>query len=436
MQSDIEIPDKLIPVFEGDARYRLAWGGRGSGKTRSFAIMTAVRGYMDGMNGKHGQILCGREHLNSLSDSSFEEIKGAILSIDFLANYYEIGDRFIRSKDKRIEYTFAGLRHNIDSIKSKSRILLCWVDEAETVSESAWIKLIPTVREDNSEIWVTWNPESKESATHKRFRLDTPSDAKYTEINWRHNPWFPKVLEAERLRDKEKRPQSYGHIWEGDFLEFSDASYFNEQFIKVKDENRVCNLPRLDSQPCMTFWDIGSADGCAVIVVQRVGQEYRCIDYYEAWGKPYSHVVKWLQSLGLIWETMYLPHDASHERQGEIDNKSPKAMLETLMPSVDFEIVARVPEINWGIQQTRDMFPMLWFDEVKCERLVDHLKAYRRKWSDSEKRWLNKPDKTEGHSEAADALRQMAQAYAGGQLNAKSEWGSKGAIKRGIKGIA
>lgn len=435
-EAELQIPDKLVDVFACDARYRGAYGGRGSGKTRTFALMTAVIGYQFGMAGIRGQILCGREFMNSLADSSFEEIKSAILSVDWLANYYECGDRYIRSIDGNINYTFSGLRHSLDSVKSKSKILIAWIDEAEPVSEEAWRKLIPTVREHNSEIWVTWNPESKDSATHERFRLNPPNNSKIAEINWSDNPFFPDVLNQERLQDKEKRPEIYNHVWEGGFLEFADEAYYNEQFIKVKDEKRICRLPRLDSQPCMTFWDIGNSDGCAVIVVQRVGQEYRCIDFYEAWGKPYSHAVQWLQSLGLVWDTMFLPHDAAHERQGEIDNKSPKAMLENLMPNVNFEIVARTPEINWGIQQTRDMFPMLWFDELKCEKLIDHLRAYRRKWSTSEKRWLNKPDKSEGHSEAADALRQMAQAYASGQLNTNNKWQTSGAIKRGLKGVA
>lgn len=117
----IELPPKLVPVFEGEARYRGAFGGRGSAKTRSFALMTAVRGYMWSMAGEEGIILCGREFMNSLEDSSLEEVKAAIRSEPWLAEHYEIGEKFIRTKDRRIAYTFAGLRHNLDSIKSKAR---------------------------------------------------------------------------------------------------------------------------------------------------------------------------------------------------------------------------------------------------------------------------------------------------------------------------
>jgi phage terminase large subunit len=81
---NIELPPKLIPVFEGKADFRGAYGGRGSAKTRSFAMMTAVRGAMLASNGESGQILCAREQLNSLNDSSFAEVKAAILGNQWL----------------------------------------------------------------------------------------------------------------------------------------------------------------------------------------------------------------------------------------------------------------------------------------------------------------------------------------------------------------
>ena len=108
-EAQLTIPPKLIPVFTKDARYRIAKGGRGSAKTRTFALMTAVRGYQWGKEGKSGQILCGREFMNSLEDSSLEEVKAAIRSVPWLEEYYELGDKFVRSKDGMISYTFAGL---------------------------------------------------------------------------------------------------------------------------------------------------------------------------------------------------------------------------------------------------------------------------------------------------------------------------------------
>ena len=433
----IELPPKLIPVFQGTARLRAAWGGRGSGKTRSFSLMSAVEGYRYGNAGISGQILCGREHLNSLEESSLEEVKSAIRSVDWLDDYYEIGERYIRSKDGRIKYVFAGLRHNLDSIKSKAKLLLAWIDEAEGVSEEAWRKLMPTVREEGSEVWVTWNPESKDSATHKRLRLEAPDNSRIVKVNWSDNPWFPKVLEQERQEDLKRRPDTYGHVWEGDFLEYPEGSFFLREINKAKDEGRICKIPVVATHPCLTFWDIGASDGCAVWVVQQIGNlEYRCIHFYEAWNEPYSHAVKWLQSLDLVFESHFLPHDADHKRQGEIKNKSPKDMLKQLMPGGSWRIVPRIPELLWGIQQTADMLDAyIWIDEEKCAAGLEHLKAYRRKWSNSEGRWSHIPDKSEGHSEAADALRQMAQAFAAGDLG-RSKKKHKGPLRRNVRGLA
>lgn len=214
----------MIPVFSGSARYRGAYGGRGSGKTRSFALMTAVRAYMFAEAGVRGVILCGREFMNSLEESSMEEVKEAIRSTPWLDDYFDIGEKYIRTKNRRVSYVFAGLRHNLDSIKSKARILIAWIDESEGVSEMAWRKLTPTVREDGSEIWVTWNPEKDGSPTDIRFRKKPPTNSKIVELNYVDNPWFTGELESERLDDRERLDdQGYAWIWDGAYLENSDA---------------------------------------------------------------------------------------------------------------------------------------------------------------------------------------------------------------------
>ena len=228
----IEIPPKLIPAFEGNYRYRCSHGGRGSAKTRTFALMTAIRGYMAAMNGQSGVILCAREYMNSLEESSMEEVKQAIRSVPWLNDFYELGEKYISTKCRSVNYVFAGLRHNLDSIKSKARILIAWVDEAESVSEIAWTKLTPTVREAGSEIWVTWNPERDGSATDKRFRKNPPDNAIVVEMNYGDNPWFPSVLEEERLSDQERLDSAtYAWIWEGAYLENSDKQVLANKYV-------------------------------------------------------------------------------------------------------------------------------------------------------------------------------------------------------------
>lgn len=220
----LPIPAKLAPLFTAEnKRYRCSHGGRGSAKTRTFALMTAVKAYQSMMNGEIGVVLCAREFMNSLEESSMQEVKQAILSVPWLASNFDIGEKYIRTIDKSVNYVFCGLRHNLDSIKSKARILLCWVDEAESVSEIAWQKLSPTVREEGSEIWVTWNPERDGSATDKRFRKEAGDDCITVEMNYTDNPWFPDVLEGERQNDQRRLdPATYAWVWEGAYLENSD----------------------------------------------------------------------------------------------------------------------------------------------------------------------------------------------------------------------
>lgn len=237
MKAQIELPPKLLPVFAKDYRYKGAYGGRGSGKTRAFAKMSAVSAYQRAMQGESGVILCGREFMNSLEESSLEEVKQAIKSEPFLANFFDVGEKYVRTKDGRISYVFSGLRHNLDSIKSKARILIAWIDEAETVSETAWRKLIPTVRENNSEIWVTWNPENRGSATDTRFRQNPPENSCIIEMSYQDNPWFPDVLEQERLNDKQRLDDAtYRWIWEGAYLEASEAQIFRGKYQELEFE--------------------------------------------------------------------------------------------------------------------------------------------------------------------------------------------------------
>jgi len=279
----INLPEKLVPVFGGDFRYRGAYGGRGSGKTRTFALMTAIKGYQWGMSGQAGQILCAREHLNSLDESSLEEIKSAIRSVDWLADYYEVGEKYIRSKDGKISYVFAGLRRNLDSIKSKARILVAWMDEAEPVSEEAWRKLIPTVREENSEIWVTWNPESTRSATNKRFREEPPENSNIVELNWRDNPWFPDVLDAERIADKKVRPDVYDHIWEGSYIAAHECAYYSHLMEEARREGRVGNVhhdPLLEPRAYLDIGGTGAkSDATSIWTVPYYKSEIRVLGY-------------------------------------------------------------------------------------------------------------------------------------------------------------
>lgn len=237
-------------------------------------------------------------------------------------------------------------------------------------------------------------------------------------ITDRKRAWYVTTRRQMFAGDKQLMYQEYPSTFDEAFSVSMEGTYFAQQLAAARNAGQIKeHIPVMPGVPCYTFWDIGNSDGTAIWVLQYIGMEWRVVRFKEGWGEPYSYYTRWLQSLGVVWATMFLPHDADHVRQGQNVNKSPKQMLQELMPGIAFEIVPRIDDVNWGIQQTRDVFPMLYFDETECKDGIDHLDNYRKKWNSTQVRWSDEPDKTGGHSEAADALRQFAQAYAGGLIN-------------------
>lgn len=385
--AQIAIPEKLIELFSGEADVRAAHGGRGSAKTRSFATMAAIKGYQYGMQGISGIILCARQFMNSLEDSSLEEVKRAIESVPWLHAYYEIGDKCIKSKDGRISFAFAGLDRNIASIKSKGRLLLCWVDEAEPVTETAWQTLIPTLREEgdgwNAELWVTWNPLRKNAAVEKRFRFSQNPRIKCVQLNWRDNPKFPAKLERDRQADIAERPQDYLHIWEGGYKEAVEGAYFTTQLLAARQGNRIGVVA---ADPLMTlraFVDIGgtgqNADSFAMWICQFVGLQVRVVDYYEAQGQPMAAHAQWLRDRGYTPERLqiWLPHDG--EKSDTVYAVTPKSALQSLGYSVTV-----VPNQGKGaamkrVEAARRLFPQIWINEETCSAGLDALAWYQEK---------------------------------------------------------
>lgn len=414
----IEIPDKLVPVFTGSARYRGAYGGRGSGKTRTFAKMAAVWGLKLSQEGQEGVIVCGREFMNSLDESSMAEVKAAIQSEDWLAANYEVGERFIRTKNRGIEFAFIGLRHNLDSVKSKARIHLLWVDEAEPVSETAWMKIVPTVREHDSEIWVTWNPERKNSATHTRFRRDMPEDAKIVEMSFRDNPWFPEVLEQTRLEDLQKRPDQYAHVWDGDFVTVVEGAYFAKHLAEAKAEGRIARIAKDPLMTLRAYWDIGGtgakADACAIWIAQFVGREIRVLDYYEAQGQPLATHIEWLRRKGYGKAMMVLPHD------GATNDKVYDVSYESALRAAEFETQV-IPNQGKGaasmrVEAARRMFPSIWFNADTTEAGRDALGWYHEKIDTQRNIGLGPEHDWASHG--ADAFGLMCVAYEAPKGNA------------------
>ena len=224
----IELPPKLLPVFapkRGELRYRGAYGGRGSGKSFTFAKMAAIWGVVEPL-----RILCTRELQVSIKESFHAELKSAINDTPWLASAYDVGVDYIRGKNGT-EFIFRGLRHNIGAIKGLAQIDLCIVEEAEDIPEASWIDLEPTIRAPLSEIWVIWNPRTDGSPVDKRFVQKTPPRSAVVQMNYMDNPWFPMVLDEQRQHQRLIFDDAtYAHIWEGAYLQRTDAQIFAGKF--------------------------------------------------------------------------------------------------------------------------------------------------------------------------------------------------------------
>lgn len=397
--------------------------------------MAAIRGYQLSQEGKSGVIVCGREFMNSLDESSMAEVKAAIISEPWLAAHYEIGEKFIRTVDRRVSFAFIGLRHNLDSIKSKSQILILWVDEAEPVSEAAWVKIVPTVREHDSEIWVTWNPERKNSATHKRFRLDPPDDAKIVEMNYADNPWFPGVLEKERLADFQRRPDQYSHIWEGDFVSVVEGAYFARDLALAKKEGRISRVQFDPLLRVKIFCDLGGtgakADAFAMWPGQFVGREVRVRDYYEAQGQPLATHIQWLHSVGYGPKRadIVLPHD------GDTNDRIYDVSFRSGFEAAGYDVTV-IPNQGKGaakmrIESLRRLFPSMWFDEATTEPGRDALGWYHEKMDPDRNVGLGPEHDWSSHG--ADACGLLAVAYEAPSIEAeRRRYGSRGATSSSV----
>lgn len=220
--------------------------------------------------------------------------------------------------------------------------------------------------------------------------------------------WWCATRDNDFSGQSERMWQEYPSTPEEAFQRSTEGCYYSVQMTRLRKDGRICDVPYTPGVPVNTFWDIGSGDGTAIWLHQRVGLQDRFIRFIEGWGESYEHYVKQLQTLGYVWGTHYLPHDAGHFRQGMNNNLSPKQMIEKLgLQRV--EIVQRIPELQQGINKTREvLMGDVWFDKTNCKAGIDHLDQYKKRWIESTGMWSDEPLK-DIHTEGADSFRQFAQ---------------------------
>lgn len=222
--------------------------------------------------------------------------------------------------------------------------------------------------------------------------------------------WYVATRRSDCSNSESVMWQEYPSTPDEAFQVATEGNYYHNDMMALRKRGGITKVPVLDV-PVNTFWDIGSSDGCAIWFHQELRGDDRFIDYEEAKNQPLSHYVKILRDRGYIYGTHYLPHDANHRRLNSDYNKSTLEMLQELMPGERFVVIPRITELITGINQVRKNLTGAYFDEVRCADGIVRIENYRKRFNSSDGTYMDGvPNKANGCSEAADALRQWAQA--------------------------
>lgn len=401
-------------LYKEKSRYKVLYGGRGGGKSWGVADALLVAGYQG-----RERILCTREFQNSIKDSVHKLLSDRIATLG-LSKFYVIQNTSIKGLNGT-EFLFEGLKTNVDSIKSMEGITKVWVEEAHRVSGRSWEILIPTIRQDGSEIWVTFNPELDTDETYRRFVLYPPRNATVRKVNWDDNPWFPKVLEEEMQELKARDPDAYQHVWLGFCKSTLEGAVYAKELRQAQEEGRITHVPYDPVKPVHTFWDIGWRDSTAIWFAQAIGFEYRILDYLEDTQKNINHFLKLMQDKGYVYGTHYLPHDAD-STNAAAQGRTFAGLLRAAGRKV--VVLPRMKVKAVGINAVRTIFPNCWFDEKRCADGLNSLRRFRFE-KDAETNVFKKVPEHDEYSHGADAFAQLA-------LSLKEKRDKKEPVKKSV----
>ena len=391
-------PQKLKFIFE-PTRYKVVRGGRGSGKSWGFARALLIMGAQRPL-----RVLCTREIQKSIAQSVHQLLRDQIESLG-LAHLYEVLATEIRGKNGT-QFFFSGLSdQTAESLKSFEGVDICWCEEAQAIGRRSWDILIPTIRKDGSEIWVSFNPQLESDETYRRFVSQPPPECISIEMNHSDNARFPKVLEAERQHaEGTMRREDYAHIWEGKCKPAVEGAIYFDQMAQAG--QRIGNVPHDPLLKVFAVWDLGFNDSMSIILAQKVSSEIRVIHYIEGQQRTLADYSAELRELRLDnepiqWGTHYLPHDGFAKRHQT--GKQDAEILGALGWSVQ-----RTPsmDVEQGIKRARDIFSRVYFNKERAGRLVECLKRYRRQINNT----TNEPGNPvhDEFSHGADAFRYLA----------------------------
>jgi phage terminase large subunit len=398
------------PVFRQllePARYKGAYGGRGSGKSNFFGELLVE----ECLRVPGTLAVCIREVQKSLMQSSKRMIESKIKCLGVGSSFQVLHDRIVTPGGGLV--IFVGMQDaTAESIKSLEGFRIAWTEEAQTLSARSLSLLRPTIRAEGSELWFSWNPRRKSDAVDDFLRQRKPDNAVVVKANWAQNPWFPAELEEERQLDLKLYPERYQHIWEGAYASAFEGAYFAKHLEQARQQGRIGHVAIDPILPVKAFFDIGGAgsksDAMAIWVAQFVGREIRLLDYIEGVGQPLAYYAGELRRRGWSEAIVHLPHDGV-----ATNNVSGKRYVDHWREA-GFECATPIKNTGAGaammrVEAARRIFPKCWFDEKKTEAGRDALGYFHERRDEDRNVGLGPEHDWSSH--AADAFGYMAVFY-------------------------
>ena len=394
---------KVLFDLDSDLRHIVLYGGRASGKSTSVALSLLVLG----MN-KKLRILCTREVQNSIADSVHKLLSDLISK--YKLNTWEVQKDIIRNKQTGSEIFFKGLHNNSQSIKSIEGIDIVWVEEAQSVSADSINTLVPTIRKAGSRLIWTFNRLTENDPVWELIVKKADDRTFVQRIN---SDAIESLLSKEIIEEREKmridNPEMFEHVWLGEPMTAKTGSVFGKQLAQARNEGRITKVPYDASTGVYTAWDLGIGDSTVIWFFQVVGREIHFIDHYEGSNEDLGHYISYIQNKPYQYTTHFLPHDSkARELQTgmtrvEFFNNHGIYNIEILRPTNfslgqdDIDLVAR------------PKFSLCWFDEEKCQRGLECLRAYHYEYDEKNKLLRNKPEHDwSSHSSSAFIYALMA----------------------------
>ena len=428
LEIEVEFPEIYDPLDE-PYRYKVLYGGRAAARSWTIARKLLLRGSQEPL-----RILCTRELQKSIQQSVHKLLLIQIKKLG-LEYFYNTNKSAIEGLNGT-EFIFFGTRHNPDEIKSTEGINIAWIEEGHSLTEESWDIIDPTIREEGSEVWISYNTRFKFDYIHKLFVIDKPPpETLVIKGSYKDNPFFPEVLRKQMETMKEKDYEKYLNIWEGELKTLAEGAIFGKQITALKKNNRRIYIPIQSNCEVCTFSDVGKNDPSAYWFMQQVGKEYRFIDYFEGRLEEIEYYTRALKGLGYNYGHHYFPHDADHDRLGMKRNIKEQFEDGGIKP---ITIVQRVSDKTVGIELARDIFSQCWFHignddglevedcdgylnvpgipddmRTRAQRMdkgMDALSNYRYKYRELENVYAQTPHH-DWASNGADAFMQFAQGY-------------------------